>query len=117
MDEVKVESVKITKAECGDKFNLKEYRKQAFSMFSGKVEKVELIFEKQVIDTIIDKFGSDTVITSVDDNKYRAAVNIAVSNAFYAWCCSMGTILKINKPQAVRLDYTNYLKKVIEFNS
>lgn len=112
MNKVLVENKKITKAECADKFNMAEYRKTAFSMMSGDIEKISLEFEKELIDLVRDKFGTDIKMTYAGENKYKVQVNAVISNTFFGWCTTMGTRLKIRYPQSVADRYMEYLKEI-----
>jgi predicted DNA-binding transcriptional regulator YafY len=96
MTDVRVEETKITKSECTEGFNLAEYRKQTFSMYGGELTKVEITFDKSIIDVIYDKFGSDVRIACVADGWCKVSVKVVPSPVFFGWCCSLGNKVKLS---------------------
>jgi predicted DNA-binding transcriptional regulator YafY len=110
MTDVRVEGIKITKAECADNFSLSEYRKQAFSMFAGEQSKVQIQFDKSLTDVIIDKFGDDVSIRCVGEVARLVSVSVILSPVFFGWCSSFGNKLRLVAPAEVKKQYADYIK-------
>ena len=51
--------------------DLSNYRKQVFSMFGGESTTVTLETTSDLIDVIFDKFGEQTKITEIGNNKIQ----------------------------------------------
>lgn len=113
MEDVRVEETKITESECTDGFNLAEYRKQTFSMYSGELTKIEIAFDKSLTDVICDKFGSDVRIACVADDWCKVAVKVVPSSVFFGWCCSFKSRLAIISPKNVVEEYKAHLAEVL----
>ena len=111
MDKVLPESTKITKAEWLKDFDLKEYRKQAFSMFKGELTEVSLECVNSAVDGIVDKFGEQVSMLKLTDNTFRVKVKVRVSPTFFGWCATSGGNIKIVAPEEVKKEYYEHLSR------
>ena len=68
-------------------------------MFSGKKEKVAFEFDKSVLGSIYDKFGSGVNVVELENGKLKCTVEVQISNPFYAWVCGFGNKLKVISPK------------------
>ena len=82
-------------------FDLGKYTKSTFGMYSGKEEKVEMVFHNSLIDTVIDKFGKEVWLTPVDDYHFKITVPVAVSPQFFGWIFGLGGKAMILGPKSV----------------
>lgn len=80
-------------------FDIKDHKKQVFSMYIGERKKVTILAEPTLIDFIFDKFG-DVRLTRKDDF-IKLEAEVQVSPAFLAWCCSFGNRLRVVSPPTV----------------
>ena len=97
-----------------ESFDLGKYTKQTFGMFSGKEEKVDMVFHNSLIDTVIDKFGKDVWIMPVDDHHFKATATVAVSSQFFGWIFGLGGKVTIVGPDPVVKQMKDMLGKVSE---
>ena len=97
-----------------EEFDLGKYTKQTFGMFSGKEEKVEMVFHNSLVDTVIDKFGKDIWIAPVDDYHFKTTVPVAVSPQFFSWIFGLGGKVTILGPKSVVKQMKDMLAKVSE---
>ena len=72
-----------------------------FSMFGGKVENVSLVCVNGLLDTIIERFGADTIISHKDAHHFGVSVDVVPSRQFFGWLCGMGRGCKVVAPQEV----------------
>ena len=94
------------------KMDIAAYSKSTFSMFSGKEEKVDMIFQNRMMDVVVDKFGKDIWLTKLDDDHFSVSVNVAVSPQFYAWVFGLGNYVTITGPDHVVKGMKDMLEKV-----
>ena len=97
-----------------ESFDLASFTKATFGMFSGKEEKVEMVFHNSLIDTVIDKFGKDVFIFPVDDHHFKITVPVAVSSQFFGWIFGLGGKVTIVGPKSVVKQMKDMLGKVSE---
>ena len=82
------------------KFNISSYSKSVFGMFGGEPMRITLSCANRLANTMLDRFGSDTVILK-DGDRFRITVNIVPSPVFFGWVLSFGGDVKILSPESV----------------
>ena len=55
--------------------------------------------EAKAMDSIIDRFGSDVVVSYHDETHSKVIVPVALSDAFYAWVFGLGKKIRITAPE------------------
>lgn len=96
------------------KIDIKDFIERKFSMFDGAIEKVKIQFTKDLLDSFIDRFGSNKVYGIVDSNHYYISTFIEVSPPFFGWLCGFGNKVKIIEPLNVVNQFQKHLQKIIE---
>ena len=81
-------------------------------MYDGKMETVRLRFFHRMMNTVIDKFGSDVVVYKVDDEHFEIEVPVAVSPQFFGWIFGLGGQVQIMSPKPVVRKMKEMLKRV-----
>lgn len=81
-----------------EKMNLPEYSKKLFGMFDGEEMSVILHCSNKMTDAIIDRFGEDTILIPVDNDHFRATVDVFWSQQFIGWLVGLGSRVKIIYP-------------------
>ena len=97
--------------------NLKDYTKRVFSMYSGKPERVVIRFINPLLDTVVDRFGTDKSSAwyeAVDDNHFKVITEVDVSDQFFGWLLGFGKRVKILEPESVVEQFKAYVDKVRE---
>lgn len=74
---------------------IKRYRSSVFSMYSGKMVTAELEFDFTAMNIIYDKYGEDTKITKLGDNKYYAKLPVEDSPPFWGWLLMLSDRIRI----------------------
>jgi len=75
------------------------YSNYTFSMYGGNVKYVTLVFINHKMDSIIDRFGTDVVVSYYDETHSKVTVPVALSDAFYSWVFGFGKAVRISAPQ------------------
>lgn len=83
------------------KFNMPRYTKSLFGMYGGEETSVTIEGRNDMVGVLIDRFGKDIFLTSIDNEHFRTVVNVAVSNQFFGWIMALGDGVKIVAPQPV----------------
>jgi len=94
-------------------FDIDDYINTTFRMFNSEHAEVELICDNEVMDSIIDRFGTDVTTYANDMTSFRAVVNVAINHVFYSWVFGFGGKVKIKGPENVKQKYTDMLKNAI----
>ena len=94
-------------------FDLAEYSRRTFRMFgSDRAVTVELLCTARVMNGVIDQFGPDARTEPVDDEHFRAFVEVSPSPTFYSWVFGWQGDMKIVGPAEVRDEFATVLEKV-----
>ncbi len=96
------------------KVDLKSYTKRVFSMYAGTPTRVTIRFTNNMVNTVIDRFGSDVRMTKVDENHFSISEIVELSPPFYAWLFTFGKAAKILSPDSVIGEYNKKLSAVKE---
>lgn len=95
-------------------FDIASYSKKTFGMFAGEEETVVVNCENSMIGVVLDRFGKDVSVRKVDENYFRARINVAVSPQFFGWVSGLGTKIQIAEPVEVREKYMAYLDEIVK---
>ena len=96
-------------------FDIDDYINTTFRMFNAEHTDVVLLCNNDVIDSIIDRFGEDVVITEDENEKFKITVNVATSHIFYNWIFGFGGKVKILRPENIRSEYEEMLKNALKY--
>ena len=83
-------------------FDTAKYARQLFGMYAGEETRVVLKCENEMAGVLIDRFGKDIFLTTLDDSHCVAHVDVAVSLQFLGWLFALGEGVEIiDPPEAV----------------
>jgi predicted DNA-binding transcriptional regulator YafY len=80
-------------------FDVSEFFTQEFSMLNGKECTVTLLCKNILMNSIIDRFGEDVPVETVDASHFSAQVTVDLSRTFYGWVFASAGKMKITEPQ------------------
>ncbi len=75
--------------------------RSTFSMYGGDKKIVTIEFANELIDVIIDRYGSDVRVTKKSDTTFTVSVEVQISPPFWGWLFQFGTKAKIIAPQSI----------------
>ncbi|MBN2796450.1 MAG: WYL domain-containing transcriptional regulator [Clostridia bacterium] len=110
-----IDEARVFEGECRE-FNVADYSKKIFRMFSGDTEKVKLQFDNSLINVVIDRFGKEVEIQKVDQNAFMIDVDVVATNTFLSWLFMFGDKVKIVEPLSLRDKMLDMAKLVIKHN-
>lgn len=96
------------------KINMESYTQQHFGMFSGEKKTVSLRFTNNLLDTMVDRFGTgaDVFYRPDGDRHFVVTTQIAISDQFYGWLCGFRKMAQILSPTDVVSDFQNFLDDI-----
>lgn len=94
-------------------FNVAEYMKSSFSMFSGEAEEVKLRFDNSLINTVLDRFGNKITVIPDGDDHFTVRVKVKAEPPFFAWLFQFGCKAQIVKPSDLKEKYRKQIEKVL----
>lgn len=79
-----------------------QYTKKFFGMYDGEMESVTLNCSNDVVNAVIDMFGTgNEFIPDLDGESFNVTVELAVSPVFLSWVFMFGGKVKIVSPQHI----------------
>ena len=98
--------------------NLDTYLRRVFSMYStGNLKQVTLRFTNDMLDTVIDRFGSGNDLIYIfdpDKRHFSIEVEIDISDQFFAWICGLRKKAKIVSPPEVVESFKKFLADITD---
>ena len=96
-------------------FDLSKHSREMFRMHgTDEIVEVSLLCNSNLMVHVIDQFGIDVDTRPVDDEHFRATVQIYPSPTFYRWVFGWSGKIKIESPLEIRKEYRTMLKDAIE---
>ena len=89
-----------------------EYTRKNFSMFGGEEQTVTMRFSNRMIGVVIDTFGKDVPIASVDEEHFQIRATVAVSPQFFGWLFGLDGEAVITAPREVMEQFNVQLERV-----
>ncbi len=80
-----------------------------FHMYSTERKHVELLFENDCMDALIDRFGEDVKTEIYGADSFRAELDLAVNKIFFSWIFGFEGRARILGPEDVKEEYRQML--------
>lgn len=96
-----------------EKFDLANYAKKVFGMFSGEERMVKILCENNLAGAMIDRFGRAVMMHPVDEEHFIVSAAVNVSPQFFGWLVALGSGVVIEGPEDVREEFRGWMKAVI----
>lgn len=93
-------------------FDPAKHLNSQFSMYSGELEKVEIVFSNSLATVVIDRFGNDIFMVAIDDNHFSIAIDVEVSPTFLSWIFMFASDAKIISPERVVKRYLEMIEEI-----
>lgn len=104
----KIGNIPVDRSEC-----IQRYRSSVFSMYSGHRIMAEFEFDFKAMNIIYDKFGEDTKITKLGDNRYYAKLPVEDSPTFWGWILMLNDRIRILSPEPLIQKYHCVVDEII----
>lgn len=82
-------------------FDPAEYVRKVFGMYPDDLCTVELLCDNEIMRSVIDRFGENVQTETVDEQHFRATVEVAPSPPFFSWVFTFSGKIRIVSPAAV----------------
>ena len=95
-------------------FDSARYAKSLFGMYGGEETSVTLAGDNGMVGVVIDRFGKDVALVPVDEHRFEASVNVAVSPQFFGWIMALGGSVRITGPAPVVKQMQDAVRRLAE---
>ena len=100
------------KEAAGADFDLGEYSRRIFNMYSGDTVRVTLRCDKSLVNAVIDKFGQTVSVRDCGDC-FMVSANVNISPTFFAWVFMFEGKMKIESPEIAVLKFKETVERFI----
>lgn len=96
------------------RINMETYTQQHFGMFDGEKKRISLRFTNNLLDTMVDRFGTGSSVSYRPDGErhFIVSTDIAVSDQFFGWLCGFRKQAKIISPPDVVESFQKFLDDI-----
>lgn len=85
-----------------DFFDAADYLHKTFNMYNGEQELVELRCANDILEAVVDKFGTDMEFCCHDENGFTVRSRICVSDGLMEWLLQYGGRITVQAPESLR---------------
>lgn len=97
-----------------DDFDIENYTKDVFFMFSGEKVLVDLRCDNSLMKTMVDRFGEDVTTLAYDMTSFRVQTEVSVSPTFFGWVFGFNGKVQILAPESVKEQYRQMIAQADE---
>lgn len=83
-------------------FDASDYLKKTFNMYNGEQKMVVLRCANDLLETIVDKFGSELEFTCHDDNAFTVRAQVCISDGLIDWLLQYGERMVVLSPKSLK---------------
>lgn len=100
-----------------DAIDVAQYSSRYFSMYQGNICEVKLRCSSQLAGAVIDRFGTEIWMHTVDAQHFDAIVPVAISDKFFGWIAGFCGKVRIAFPQDIQEQYRQWLVHLFELET
>ena len=94
-------------------FDLENFTKEVFFMFSGDEVEVDLQCDNSLMKTMIDRFGENVKTLAYDMTSFRLITEVSVSPTFFGWVFGFDGKVKILGPKNIKEQYYKMISEAM----
>lgn len=83
-------------------FDTADYLRKSFNMYNGEQEMIELRCANNILEAVVDKFGSEIEFSCHDENAFTVRANVNVSDGLIEWLMQYGDRIVVQSPSHLR---------------
>ena len=99
--------------DCKGGFNVALYSKKSFKMFTGEEESVDIKFNSNLLNFMIDEFGDDIEIKKNDDGTYNGRFMAKVGKGLARWILQLGKDAVVLWPSRLKEEVREELVQMV----
>ena len=93
--------------------DIESYTRRVFSMFGGSDELITIQFTNNLLDTVVDRFGTEGITyRKTDAEHFTISTHVEISKQFFSWVCGFGAEAEIISPPSAVLSFKKFLESI-----
>lgn len=99
-----------------NEIEMETFTERVFNMFTGEKRRIKMRFTNDLLDTVIERFGTEhlTHYEADGENHFTVSTNVDISDQFYGWICGFRNKATIIEPEDVCNDMKKYLSEILD---
>ena len=97
-----------------DDFDIENYTKEVFFMFSGEKVLVDLRCDNSLMKTMVDRFGENVTTLAYDMTSFRVQTEVSASPTFFGWVFGFNGKVQILAPESAKEQYRQMIAQADE---
>lgn len=98
--------------ESFSEFDLPGFSRKTFGMFGGRTEKVTILCREKLVGAVIDRFGTDAVIVSMQNGWFQMQQDVTISEQFFGWVFGLGEDVRLAGPGSIVEEFQEMLESI-----
>ncbi len=94
-------------------FDLGDYVRSTFGMFSGETQDLQICFHQELIEVVVDRFGQNIAFHTDGENHFTVNLKVVISPSFWGWLFQFGEKARVVAPQTAVEAYCKHCQSVI----
>lgn len=95
-------------------FNVAQYIHHNFNMYSGPAEHLEIEFDNQLVNVVIDRFGKGVHMIPGEEGRFRIRVQAGMSEGLVRWILTWGADARVLSPHSLAERMKEEARKILE---
>ena len=83
-------------------FDFDAWLRSSFNMYTGDPQTITCLFDNDLASAVFDRFGTDIIISSMEENRFRASIRTAVTPTLISWILQFGERIEVLQPAGLR---------------
>lgn len=102
--------------EYKEHFDVADYSKRLFNMFSGELTDIKLLCKNEVLEQILDRFGEDVFVRKNFDNEetFYLSAKATLSDGLISWLMQFSDSIKVIEPKVLINELKSKAKVIVD---
>ena len=99
----KMEDTAITEESYDPRpFDADAWLRSSFNMYTGEPQTITCIFDNDLASALFDRFGTDIIVSSIEEDRFRASIRTALTPTLISWILQFGERIEVLRPAELR---------------
>ncbi len=112
MNSLEICTIPRTGREHFEGLDMALYANRMFGMFGGEEVSLEIMFDDELANVVIDRYGKDIMISRVDEQHFKVHIKAVLSPMMMGWLASFGPQAKLLSPASAVEIFKNHCESI-----
>ena len=99
----KMDNVRMTEESYDPRpFDTDAWLRSSFNMYTGDPQTITCMFGNELASAVFDRFGTDIIISSIGEDRFRASIRTALTPTLVSWILQFQNRIEVLQPSELR---------------